>query len=210
MAVAAAVAVTLGLGQWLLSRPPPPSARDPLPAEVARLQAQVARLQGELAAERLLVARRAAEPVAAVPPAHPAAAVPSGEGAVAAERAPSPDLTSGQVAAQMDERFYAEPARTAWGAEAGPRALAAFRNLAGASAVGRVECRETMCRIEVTHDSLEVFQSFARAVGPRLVDVLWNGSYSAQVTEQSANHVASVVFYSREGHDLPALGPAAD
>jgi hypothetical protein len=169
------------------------------------MQSRIRDLETDLARQSALLARDLAEQGSSAAP----LAASAGEGGAMrpAPTAPMRSPTSREIVDQIDARFYPEP-RTPWGASAAARATAALSGLVRDGRIGQIECRETMCRIELTHDSLQAFSNFAHQLAsPQVAEALWNGGFSAQVTNQSPGAVSSVVFYAREDHEIP---PAED
>ncbi len=73
------------------------------------------------------------------------------------------------------------------------------------SMLGRVECRQTICRVEVEHQSLDDYHEFQTQVfAPG--DAVWSGARFA-VTRPlpDGKRQRTIAFYSRDGHDLPRL-----
>jgi hypothetical protein len=174
--------------------------------EVAALQAELHRMEAKVARQRALLASQArqgqAGEMAALPGELPSAVV---------RAAPEPTRpTPQEIIARIDQQFYRQAAQAAWGRAATSRAWSALRRLPlSGSIVEAVECRETLCRIEATHDGLRAYDSFARAmIRGRRGDGLWNGGLNSQVTRKSPSLVATVTFLAREGAPVPGMDPS--
>jgi hypothetical protein len=169
--------------------------------QIEEIQARIRELETDLARQRALLAGNLAEQGSSAAP----KAASTGEGG--ARPGATPPLrspTSREVIDQIDAKFYQEPGSTPWGRSAAARATAALSGVVKDGKVERIECRETMCRIELTHDSLDAFSKFAHQLAtPQVTEALWNGGFSAQVTNQSPGAVSSVVFYAREDREIP-------
>jgi hypothetical protein len=179
----------------------PSSVGDKNAEQIEEMQSRIRELEADLARQRADLAERGSAAAARPAPA-------GGDGA--APPAPTPPMrapTSREIVDQIDARFYQEPS-TPWGRSAAARATAALTGVVADGKIERIECRETMCRIELSHDSLQAFSNFAHQLAtPQITEALWNGGFSAQVTNPSAGAVTSVVFYAREDHEIP---PAED
>jgi hypothetical protein len=185
----------------------------PPASQVAALRAQLKALEGELAQQQSLLAREAVGRDR-IPPKTPVA-VPAAPAEQVGEEvvAEKPEPTSREIVAQIDAKFFREPAQTAWGQGAAGRARSVLRRLVKpGSELGAVDCRETLCRVEARHRDLDAYQAFATAVldDERDQDGLWNAGLNSQVVEQSPTAVSSVTFLSREGAPVPGTDEPAD
>jgi hypothetical protein len=166
------------------------------------MQSRIRELETDLARQRALLANDLAERGSSVA----ARAASASEGGAARPAPPVRSPNAREIVDQIDARFYQEPSSTLWGRSAAARATAALSGVVKDGRIQRVECRETMCRIELTHDNLQAFSNFAHQLAtPQITEALWNGGFSAQVTNQSPGAVSSVVFYAREDHDIPPV-----
>lgn len=172
-----------GLGDESAAEGPAPES-----AELKRLREQVRKLEASVASsERLAreaqVTARAAQARAEAapvperlpePPKQEEAPVAKAPAAAPAE--PSPD----EVIDQMDERFFLEEVDPAWSRDARHRVERLGGLMPEGARIVAVECRSSMCRMEMSHPSLESFQGFVRKglMGP---ESEWDGGLMAAV-----------------------------
>lgn len=73
------------------------------------------------------------------------------------------------------------------------------------STLGRVECRDTICRVEAVHQSIEDYYEFQTQVfAPG--DAIWSGARFALTRPMpDGKRQRTVAFYARDGHELPRL-----
>jgi hypothetical protein len=133
----------------------------------------------------------------------PLASVPAAAAGAAGDQTPQ------AIVAEIDARFFREPAQAAWGQAAARRASAVLARLhTPGTRLGRIECRETLCRIEAVHRDLAAYRTFAMAViRGRRKDQLWDGGVNSQAISQSRDGVGTVTFLSREGVAVPGTSP---
>jgi hypothetical protein len=196
---------------------PAPDARGPGGETMDALRQEVARLRDEVAVVQRRVdqlARRADE--AKRPEVARGAAVPEGRlpgeprlslARLEAERQRREAEHENLILAQAEANeaaFQQETTETTWSGEAREviaRAVAA-EELAGTS-VQEVECRATLCRVEVTHIDQHARSVFARqflvAVAPLLPQAMM------QAVETKDGSVSTVLYLARDGHDFPQL-----
>jgi hypothetical protein len=159
-----------------------------LGADIAALRADMARLEHQTAG-----ATRRVE-VPALPEREQAAKARNG--------APRPQLTGKELADSYTAYLQAERVDTSWSSHQESAIAAAFRGdwLKG-STLGRVDCRTSLCRMEVDHDSGEAEERFAQAVP--MTPPFDQGGFSQRVTDDRGTH--TIAFILREGHELPRV-----
>jgi hypothetical protein len=184
---------------------------------MAALRQEVARLRGEVAVMQRRVdqlVRRADETKraevargVAVPEGRPQGEPRLRLAKVTAERqrreAEHEHLLRAQAEAN-EAAFQQEATEPTWAGEAREviaRAVAA-EELAGTSVQG-VECRATLCRMEVTHSDQHARSVFAHhflvAVAPLLPQAM------VQAVENTDGSVRTALYLARAGHDFPQL-----
>lgn len=187
---------------------PDPGAHDA--TELQRLKAQVRELEASVAtSERLareaqVAARAASARVETLPAPEPAPeetadARPSGEDTKAAPREVDPN----EVVEKLDARFFSEALDPGWSGEARQRAQRLGGLLPEGSRVVSLECRSSMCRLELSHPSLESFQGFVRE-GLMGTGNDWDGPFMAALTgdPKQPGGVQAVAYLARAGADL--------
>ncbi len=190
----------------------------PESTELRRLREQVRKLEGSVASSDRLareaqLTAQAAQAVARQrvedPPAPARGSEPNNQGksdeilpieaSGASPREPSPQ----ELVAQMDARFFGEGLDSNWSREAMPRAQQFGLTLPEGARVVSLECRSSMCRLEMSHPSLESFQGF---IQQRVLqgEHEWNGPIMAalQGDPQRPGEVHAVAYLAREGVDL--------
>ncbi|WP_375759795.1 hypothetical protein [Corallococcus exercitus] len=187
-----------------------PGARDA--PELQRLKAQVRELEASVAhSERLAreaqVAVRAAGPRVDIPLAPELSSVAmsppdaglSTEGMAAVHQEPTPD----EAVARMDARFFGEGVDTAWSPAATRRAERLGAVLPQGARIVSLECRSSMCRLQMSHPSQDAFRKFLRE---GLMDdaEAWDGPFMAALTGTPgrSGEVEAVAYLAREGVDL--------
>lgn len=174
--------------------------------EIAELRSEIEALRKQNAAAVLVAGyanRRAApgegveaqkpvadeKPVAALAPAAPSP-----------PRMPSDEV----VAAQLDDHFAAERPDPSWSERATHDASAAVsKTLPPGSAIRRVECRATLCRVESFHESVSAFKKFNDETFLDHHRALWNAGITSMVREQTAAGVTAVSYIAKEGQEIP-------
>lgn len=123
-----------------------------------------------------------------------------------AEDRPAP--TAEQLGGILEERFAAEAADASWSTAA---AQEIARDLRGPglenSQLGDVRCRATLCRIEVSHSSMEAEQKFIGRIGE--LEAFRNSEGFVQRAPRSDGSVTTMMFVSRSGYRLPKSPDAA-
>jgi hypothetical protein len=184
----------------------------PEAAELRRLREQVRELEVSAArSERLAreaqVTARAAQAVVAprveaLPALEPAsgdARPPGEEGQRPAPEEPTPD----EVVARLDARFFGEGVDPAWSRDATPRAERLGGLLPRGARVVSLECRSSMCRLEMSHPDLESFQGFLRD-GLLGEANTWDGAFMATLKSAPGRPggVEAVAYLARSGVSL--------
>ncbi|WP_147451990.1 hypothetical protein [Corallococcus sp. CA041A] len=180
--------------------------------ELQRLKAQVRELEASVAhSERLAreaqVAARAPGPRVDTPmaPGQPSVAMSppdaglSTEGTAAVHQEPTPD----EAVARMDARFFGEGVDPAWSHDATQRVERLGAVLPRGARIVSLECRSSMCRLQMSHPSLDAFQKFLRE---GLIDdaAAWDGPFMAALTGTPGRpgEVEAVAYLARAGVDL--------
>ena len=206
--LAAAAVAVVAVVVAVRSRPSrsPSAAADPqaLRDEVAELRSEVRDLRASATRDKLLLASNLAKQSGArSAPKSVEATASDGEEDSPTGKARH-ELTSKEIVAKLDERFYRQAPRTSWGETAAARAAASLASqIPAGSTVGKIDCRETLCRIEATHTTIAAFNKFLDDAIQRNRNGLWKAGFAAEVTDQSANSVSSVTYYARENESVP-------
>jgi hypothetical protein len=181
-----------------------------LQGEIAKLRTQQDRLATD-AARAALVGRT---PVAAraVPSTDPPTAAPSAAPALADGRtgdAATRDQRWEEEArasrASVEEAFAAEPANPAWAAST---RLALLDRLGSASrasgsSLGNVDCRASICRVEVVHRDADASRRFSQTAFTDPHDQAWNGPVVIMPPQANPDgSLAMVMYLGREGTSL--------
>jgi hypothetical protein len=121
----------------------------------------------------------------------------------------APDVP--ELAAQIDGKFTQETVDPAWsaGAEHQLRQVLESTPPPGTT-LASVSCRRTLCRVESLHTSLEAFHQYVESSYLADDRPLWNGAFTALVTEQSETRVRAVSFIAKEGSEIPAAEPVGE
>jgi hypothetical protein len=190
----------------------------PESTELRKLRNQVRQLEDSVAsAERLareaqvnaqtaqaVASLRAEAPPAPVPLSKPTTLgkgeeSPPTEGSGASPREPNAE----EIVDQLDTRFLSEGVDPNWSREARRRAERFSDVLPEGARVISLECRSSMCRLEMSHPSLESFQGFVRKsmLGG---EIEWSGAFMAAIRGDPGQPggVQAVAYLAREGIDL--------
>ena len=125
-----------------------------------------------------------------------------------------PSLATAQPESAPRERiaraFSSEKSDPTWAQQAQRTAEARLRrNLPAGVTLRAVECRTSLCRIETTHENMDVYQRFVEMAFMKMDTQVWNGaSFSTPVEADGAERgfpVAIVSYLAREGRALPQL-----
>ena len=155
-------------------------------------------------AQQAAVRFRAAPADPSAPPAAAPSAPPPADPAPPASAAEParPSIDPPTLRAHLGARFEAQTTDPAWSGTARlmiQSKLAAV--LPSPSTLRSVECKETMCRIEMVYDDLAQYPAVLRRMTPEALP--WNGTlFSSAISDPSAVPVTFVAFLSREGQEL--------
>jgi hypothetical protein len=173
-------------------------------AELAELRADVSALRGEVRrrnAPASYVERVGAKDRADHEPA-PRDAAAVGEASLEGQAAEPAAMTFERSQAQVRDAFAEESVDAQWsGAATGQLTSLLHGRLPSGSQLGAIQCRTTMCQIEVRHADAETAQTFLMK-GFRG----WPGSLFVASDREDQGQRAMTIIASREGHE-PPLGP---
>lgn len=111
-----------------------------------------------------------------------------------------------EVAEQFRNAFVRERVDSAWSGGASAQIREALAtHLPPGTSIRELECRQTMCSVELKHKSVEDFRNTIRTMLPGGEVPLWGGALNAVITTESDGDVTGAVFIAREGHQLPAM-----
>ncbi|NTX66453.1 hypothetical protein HUA74_37920 [Myxococcus sp. CA051A] len=176
-----------------------------LKTQVRELEASVAR--SERLAHEVQVAARAVGPRVDTPTAldgnsvamSPPDAGFSSEGTAAV----LPEPTQDEVVARMEARFFSEEVDPAWSRDATQRAERLGALLPRGARVVSLECRSSMCRLQMSHPTQDAFQRFVR---DGLIDdaTTWAGPFMAVLTGTPGRlgEIEAVAYLARDGVNL--------
>lgn len=187
-------------------------ADDPAVEDLAGLKQDMALMKAELASVRGSLKQVAAQ--VQPPPSHGNAE------ATAPNYEPQAVDSAAEEAAAMEETtrlqekriesigtaLRTEPLDAAWATQAmdAIRQAMSSATMSGTS-IHDVECRSSLCRVEVAHENpaarARFIRRFAMLVGPMLPTM------TAQPIEAGDGAFASLIYLAREGHDLPPFEP---
>lgn len=74
----------------------------------------------------------------------------------------------------------------------------------GLTTLWDAECRTTLCRVELLHDTHQAMENFLHEFPQRLG---WQGSAHYDVVSNADGSLSTVMYLSRNGHALPDLSP---
>lgn len=117
---------------------------------------------------------------------------------------PSPDPAT--LVRTLDQAFATEALDAPWSAatdSAMRGRLATLTN--GHSALRSLECRSSMCRLEVVHDDAQQSSEFAQHAFTGEGAPLWVGTYVQTRLATPDGKQATVAYLVREGRELPRL-----
>jgi|GEM_PF-2023333 len=208
-------ALSYGVSRLTLDNATPASETDAHAAELRALRSQVRELQASVesstrvAHEAHLTAQaaRAANPRPDAPAAPAAPSVPADpdesepDTESAAER--RQEMTSEEAVTRLDARFFGEGVDRTWSHEATQRAERLRTHLPQGARFLSMECRSSMCRLEMVHANLEAFQHFIR---DGLINdaTSWDGPFMAALKSPPGRpgEVEAVAYLARPGADL--------
>jgi hypothetical protein len=93
-----------------------------------------------------------------------------------------------------------------WSADTEKNVSATFsKKLEEGSLLQSLECRSTMCLVELHHRSLQQFQRFVNdaLMYSDLKSRFWGPASALVVDTEASGGVSAVVTLAREGHELP-------
>ncbi|MCP3099613.1 hypothetical protein LZ198_12115 [Myxococcus sp. K15C18031901] len=176
-----------------------------LTAQVRALEASVARSE-QLAREAQVAARAAGTRVdTPTGPTEDATAIgpPDSDRSTVGTAVAHPEPTPDEVVARMDARFFSEDVDPTWSRDATQRAEKLGALMPRGARVVSLECRSSMCRLQMSHPSQDDFQRFLRE---GLIDDsnAWDGPFMAAITSALGRpgEVEAVAYLARAGVDL--------
>ncbi|WP_163867181.1 hypothetical protein [Myxococcus eversor] len=117
------------------------------------------------------------------------------------------EVTPGDVVARLDARFFSEGVDPAWSRDAARRVERIGTHLPQGARIVALECRSSMCRLEMSHPSQNAFQHFIHA---GLVDdaYAWDGPFMAAITgtPDQAGNVEAVAYLAKPDTILTPSG----
>ncbi|HSP77097.1 MAG TPA: hypothetical protein VLQ93_01110 [Myxococcaceae bacterium] len=179
--------------------------------QVRKLESSVARSE-KFAREARSTARIAQLSVstrADAPPAPEGVPAVAGQGASHEEAvtegpgAEPPPPSTEEIITRMDARFFGEGFDPSWSYEARERAEQLGTRMPEGSRVVSLECRSSMCRMEMSHPNLESFQDFMQKslLGG---ESEWDGPFMAGLKGDPGQpgELVAVAYLARAGADL--------
>jgi hypothetical protein len=145
---------------------------------------------------------RAPRPAAEAPASPPPSTEEPATAATSGPPARPPTIDAPTLRAHLDTRFERQFADAGWSATARVQLEQRLASLMPPqSTLKSVECKETMCRIEMVYGDLAQYQAFMRQLTPDALP--WNGTlFSSRVGDASERPATIVAFLSREGQEL--------
>lgn len=134
--------------------------------------------------------------------AEPFAGAPvEGPASLEADAAAAP-ASPAELREHLDASFDQQAADATW---SGPARLQITQKLAAlmppSSTMKAVECRATMCRLEMVYDDLAQYQAFMSRLSPEALP--WNGTlFATPLGDPAVGPVTFVAFLSRDGQPL--------
>lgn len=129
-----------------------------------------------------------------------------GEDAEITHAKPAP--SAAEVRDGFDAFFHAETADPAWSQRMTDALMKGIQAvLPAGSRLQRLECRGTLCRIEISHTDLEEFHTYTRDAFSNLETRVTTGAlFTTLLGDPTPGRpVVSVAFLAREGTELPSL-----
>ncbi|HEX2568047.1 MAG TPA: hypothetical protein VH877_00725, partial [Polyangia bacterium] len=181
-------------------------ARDELEARVAVLELTRRHLEVRLE-NRAGVVTRGGTPVAPPSPSPAVAASGAPEGPAAGEAAKAPAAPEPAAVVQaLDRAFAAEPLDASWSAATDSAMRGRLATLTtGRSSVRSLECRSSLCRLEVVHDDAAQSSAFTERAFAGAEAPLWIGTYVQTRVATPDGKEATVAYLVRGGRELPRL-----
>ena len=206
--VMAGAVISAAIGGFTLLRdtaPSPDGANAASAKELADVREEMARLRGQVSLSKtLLEARAGAAQTRANEATDESSDGSQGPEETLASRTPAPP--GHPALAEIQETrlalFREEPVDTAWKQDAEVSARRQIvSGLPPEARAGNVECRSSMCRVEIVHQSADSYKAY---VGKMLdnVEREWKGQVMGTIMEQRPNgSVVAEHYYVRPGSD---------
>jgi hypothetical protein len=126
-----------------------------------------------------------------------------------AKPAASPIESYAPVHDAMEAAFVSEPTDASWSRDARrtmENGVAA--HLPEGSRITSVDCRSTLCRVEMTHDNYRRAKEFANGAFASPEGRPWNGAYTSGpvAKDERTGQITFVAYLTREGAELPPFG----
>ncbi|MGE6757449.1 hypothetical protein ACQKGO_05500 [Corallococcus interemptor] len=172
--------------------------------ELQRLKAQVRKLEASVAHSEQLAREARATASRVAPGQSPEALGPPDAGLKIEEVAEAPpEPAPDEEVARMDARFFSEGVDTAWSHAATRRAERLGAVLPPGARIVSLECRSSMCRLQMSHPSQDAFRQFLREGLMEDADA-WDGPFMAALTGTPgrSGEVEAVAYLARAGVDL--------
>jgi hypothetical protein len=115
-----------------------------------------------------------------------------------------------KIAQALDSRFGAEAVDPAWADGAAREATRAISaDLPDGTTIEKVECRQSMCRVDTVHENAGAFRSFVTDALLSHDRQLWNGGITSSLRETTDSGVTAVTYIAKDGEAIPAIDPGA-
>ena len=99
--------------------------------------------------------------------------------------------------------YSSEPSDRGWSGNAESSLQTGVRgNLPEGSRLLRAECRATLCRMELEHQTQDAHEGFLRALAPERP---WNGPMYSSAPRRENEKIYSTLFIAREGHPISGI-----
>jgi len=106
----------------------------------------------------------------------------------------------------MDRMFQAEPTDEQWSYNVTQMVTDVFRDIdAMHTTLSRVQCRSTLCLVEVEHSDAEAAEEFDLYFPINVGEALPQANYYTENFDDGSSRVT--MYFAREGYDLPQVGP---
>jgi hypothetical protein len=138
-----------------------------------------------------------------------ATAPPTDERPAPAEERAAPHAVPSfaEVATRMDAAFSREAPDRDWSEKTQQETAAKISAMMPKdSAVRAVDCRSSMCRVEMSHESADDYHQFVQSAYMSPETGVWSGPTFTTILERPAGGgVVAVSFLAREGESLPSV-----
>jgi hypothetical protein len=123
-----------------------------------------------------------------------------------AEKPPAPPSSADQEAF-LASTFSSQPIDAAWSRGAARQISDILRPIAGKNTnVVSVDCRATLCRADLEHETDADFRAFMNAMFTGAGAGAWNGAGGGgKVETEPDGRVKAVLYFAKEGTELPTL-----